>query len=724
MSEPELILEVFERSRDGMVFTDENGTIVKWNHRMELLTDLHKEDTIGKTIWDVYFNILPEFRQTDYVHETLRKQLSGLFHEGDTSWLNQSFYTTIRTPGGEKRNLKVIPILINTDNSAIIQLIVQATEENAAMGEASRLGNDSFQAIFRDAPVGVIIHHKGKIQLANPYALMVFNCNLEQEMKGINFLEFVHPSDKDRIRKEIYHEKKGEKSSQYEMSIIDRSGKVKYLEVTDAPFYYMGGSVYIITFADHTNRRNAEQALLNSEQKHKTTLDSIGDGIHLIDREYRIILMNKTLMEWHRHLDLPEHALGKPFFEIYPFLPLNITDEYDEVFTTGKIIKTVETNYFNGLEVSTETRKIPVYENGQITSIITIMRDISDQVKREEELKESEEKYRNVVERANDGIIIIQDLEVKFANRRIYELFGIERGQNENDQFLQLLNDKTRDILIENFTRRLDGDDVPSTYEINVTLKDNRIVPVELNAGIITFEGKPADLVLIRDITERKLVEEQIKSSLKEKEILLKEVHHRVKNNLQVVSSLLDLRRRTIKDTESHEIFRESQNRIKSIALIHEKLYNSGNLSEIDFGEYIGNLISSLLSTHNVDPERINVVVDAQEVHLEIGMAIPCAMIINELVTNSLKHGFPEGRSGVINISMKSDPEGTYFLTVSDNGIGLPKNFNHENPDCLGLQLVEMLIRQIHGGMKLNSLAGVSVEITCGKNKRNIQVSQ
>ena len=206
---------------------------------------------------------------------------------------------------------------------------------------------------------------------------------------------------------------------------------------------------------------------------------------------------------------------------------------------------------------------------------------------------------------------------------------------------------------------------------------------------------------LRNEIAERKKAEEQINSSLQEKLVLLREIHHRVKNNLQVISSLLNLQSGYIEDQKSLEIFRESQTRVRSMALIHEKLYQSKDLNKIEFSEYIKSLTRDLFTSYNVDPERINLTYDLDGIYFEIDTAILCGLIINELVSNSLKHAFPFGKKGNVFIILKEKDINSYELVLKDDGIGFPDDIDFRKTDSLGLQLVTTLTEQLGGKIEL-----------------------
>jgi len=207
-------------------------------------------------------------------------------------------------------------------------------------------------------------------------------------------------------------------------------------------------------------------------------------------------------------------------------------------------------------------------------------------------------------------------------------------------------------------------------------------------------------------------------ASLKEKEVLLKEIHHRVKNNMQVISSLLSLQSRYSKDERYIEMVKESQIRIKAIALIHEKLYCSKDLASIDFNDYIRSLVNDLFLSYKANTNKIELNVNIENVSLGIEAAIPCGLIVNELVSNSLKYAFPEGRDGEMRISLRLLDEGQYELIVSDNGIGMPKDIDFKNSGSLGLRLVTNFTeRTLHGKIELKKLKGTEFQIIFKEKK-------
>ena len=237
-----------------------------------------------------------------------------------------------------------------------------------------------------------------------------------------------------------------------------------------------------------------------------------------------------------------------------------------------------------------------------------------------------------------------------------------------------------------------------------------------------TGEGPVRIVVAHTNITERVLAEEKIAASLREKEVLLKEIHHRVKNNMQVISSLIGLQNSYLsKGMNVKTAMEEMQNRIKSMAIVHEKLYRSENFARIDFRDYIASLSSSVFQSLSEDPGRVALRLDVKQVTLDIDLAVPCGLLVNELVTNALKHGFPRGRTGAITLTMEKTADGLCRISVRDDGVGLPPGFDLSSSGSLGLRLVGILTKQIAGTLEIRNTGGAEFIITFPLNKEEQQ---
>ncbi|BDZ69844.1 hypothetical protein GCM10025861_03610 [Methanobacterium petrolearium] len=236
--------------------------------------------------------------------------------------------------------------------------------------------------------------------------------------------------------------------------------------------------------------------------------------------------------------------------------------------------------------------------------------------------------------------------------------------------------------------------------------KDNLEIMVQEKTAELTSTNRELE----DEVKERKSTEEELKKSLEEKELLMKEIHHRVKNNLMVIYSLLNLQSRYIKDKETKNIFQESQRRARSMALIHELLYQSKQHNEVDFGSYIRTISTELFRNYSLNPEQVELNLETENIMLDINTAVPLGLIVNELVSNSMKHAFSDGKSGKIDINFLKE-DGKYVLVVKDDGMGMPPDLDLNNTETLGLQVVDSLITQIHGDLKLIREGGTTFQI-------------
>jgi PAS domain S-box-containing protein len=314
-----------------------------------------------------------------------------------------------------------------------------------------------------------------------------------------------------------------------------------------------------------------------------------------------------------------------------------------------------------------------------------------------------------LAETAPAAIVVYQDDKFVYVNPAAVRLFGYGEAELHGMKFWEWVHPDYRTMVMDRGMARQRGEPVPTQYEHRFINKSGEDGWVMVSAGSITYRGNTAGIATFIDITESKRAEERMQAALAEKVVLLKEVHHRVKNNLQIISSLLELQSDYIEGDDSKRFIRESQDRIRSMALIHEQLYKSEDLSVIDFACYVDELVMALYRSSAVDPDKIRADVEVRDIELGIDEAIPCGLIINELVSNSLKHAFPGNRRGRISIRGSLEEEGAVCLTVTDTGIGLPQGFDISTSESLGLQIVSLLTKQLHGTLEIQGHNGMAV---------------
>ncbi|HEY9644157.1 MAG TPA: PAS domain S-box protein [Coleofasciculaceae cyanobacterium] len=366
-------------------------------------------------------------------------------------------------------------------------------------------------------------------------------------------------------------------------------------------------------------------------------------------------------------------------------------------------------------------------QRGSFVEFQSVGRDITQLKQVEEALRESQRFVQKIAD-TSPVILYVYDLSEKrniYANREVAELLGYppEAIQARGAGFLQ-------DILHPEDRAR-----IPERNQRWNTAKDGEILQTELRMQRINGEwcylqcqetlfarnadgspqqilGAAVNITAAKQLEEIQRTKEQLQASLQEKEVLLKEIHHRVKNNLQIVYSLLRLQHRRVKDQQASEILLESRNRIKSIALVHEKLYRSEDLSKINLTQYIPSLVASLFSTYETQLDTVALKTEIDPVSLDVDTAIPCGLIINELVSNALKYAFPPDRKGEICVELRAEDQRQVRLIVKDNGIGIPQDFDFAKAESLGLKLVRDFVAQLEGNLRVERNHGTEFRIT------------
>jgi PAS domain S-box-containing protein len=346
-----------------------------------------------------------------------------------------------------------------------------------------------------------------------------------------------------------------------------------------------------------------------------------------------------------------------------------------------------------------------------------LQKQIAERIEAEEELVQSEEKYRTLYESSSDPIMLLDENGFFDCNNATLRIFGFSNKEDFTKVNPAYVSPPYQPDGVDSFTASSKKiaealKNGTNSFEWIHRKQNGEDFPADVLLTAFDFKGKRVLQATVRDITDRKRVEEKINSSLKEKEVLIREIYHRVKNNMQIVSSLLDHQTQYIKDKNVINIFTESQNRIASMALVHEKLYQSKDLAKIDFYDYINDLVANIFQSYAENSSKITLNMNIENIQLDIDFAIPCGLIINELVTNSLKYAFPEGRIGEIKIVFRKTDEDMLELMIGDNGIGLPAELDFRKTNSMGLHLVTILAEnQLHGEINLNRNGGIEFQI-------------
>jgi len=478
--------------------------------------------------------------------------------------------------------------------------------------------------------------------------------------------------------------------------------KIKYLDISFNPVKIKNSLIIFGIAKDVTSQKKAEISLKEKEEEYRLLIENQTDYIIKFDLDGLLRFVSPSYCEILGRIE--EELLGKSFIPLLHEEDRHKTDKAIDLLYkppyTSYIEQRVQTK--NGWRWIAWAYKSIVDDNNKVTGFVGVGRDIHDQKMAQEALKESESKYRSIFENTGAMTMIFdENMDISLVNSEFEKFSGYLKKE------IQGLKNVSDFVVREDLSRikgyhrlqRINPDAIPKNYEVQLVNRKGEVK--EFFATFDMIPGTRKGIISFMDITDRKVAENKIKKSLREKEILLREIHHRVKNNLQIISTLLELQCDQIKDEEVMELYRESENRIQSIALIHENLYQSDDLASIQIDEYINNLLNDLMNSYGIE-SSVNLNIDVDKITLGIETAIPCGLIINELVSNSLKYAFPNGTSGNIYLSLKEKDDGTFKLLISDDGSAFPSDFEEKKNRTLGLQLVNNLVKQLDGDLDFN----------------------
>jgi len=733
LTESEEKFRALAETTSAAIVIYQNARWVYANHAAEVLSGYSKDEILSMNFWDIvhpdYRELVKSFgraRMRDEVRAPRQLEIRIIRKDGEVRWIDLTAGTiTFR------------------EKTAGILTVIDITGRKNAEAELKK-SEEKYRAIFNSFDdLYYQTDMNGIITNVSPSCM---------KMTGFSPVEIIgrpvlglypFPEQRAGLLKKLSG---GGPVQDYEIILTNKAGELLNVSVNCHLVRDSHGRPTGIegTLRNITDRKRIENELKDSEDYLKTIFNSVQTGLMIIDPEAHTIVDvnpaavnligadrdtivgkichrficpaeegNCPITDLGQDVDNKERILIKADGERIPILktvvPILLNGKKHLLESFTDISKRVEAE--RALQKINEELETRVRKRTE--ALETLNEQLQEEIKKRQQvmaaLKESEEMYRGLVEHIMDIVFEINtEGKIIYCSPSVLDLLGYTPEELIGKNGLELIVPEDRTHFLETFNlhRPVTG------FVLSIFTKTGERGTVEANAGPFflpdgTFNGYHG---ILRDITEREKMQSQLSASLQEKEVMLKEIHHRVKNNLQVISSLLNLQAKQVKDERVREIMRVGMNRVRSIALIHEKLYQSRTLSSIDYSEYIRKMAGYLFQTYNVDPGLIQVTVDADKILFTIDQAIPVSLMLNELLSNALKYAFPDGRAGQIRIDIHKEGD-NYIFIVADNGVGLPEGIDLEKTDTLGLQLVDTLVKQVQGSLEIERGGGTLFRI-------------
>jgi PAS domain S-box-containing protein len=666
-----------------------------------------QDEIAGKTDFDFYPSYLAEKYQADDrtvmgINQAVEVEEDYLLHG------QPRMVRTVKAPVRDNR-ANVIGVL------GVLSDITEQTRQKALLQERTRLLNSLVEALpdivrFKDA--------QGRYLLIN---------RAFEQFWGMDRQDVVGRSREEALLPGLVTP-----STEADAEVL-RSGKPQFGETTARPaggretvletrrfpiFDDQGRVVGICSISrDITDRKKSEEALREHEERLQLVLEGADLAYWDWDLEKKIAVRNYLAAQFYgRAPDEIDSTFDAWVSAIHP-------DDRDEVLRrfNGCLcgeLPTYEAEYrLVGRDGATTwllaRGKVTKRDaNGRPLRISGTLLDITDRKNARRKQVESEEKYRTLIENMQEGVYVVQDGMLKFTNRYALERSGYSEEEALSRPFLDLVHPDDRERIFDIHLRRLRGEDAPSRYEFRILDASGNTIWLQTSPIAITWEGRPAFMAFATDITDCKKAEEQINDSVKEKDALLREIHHRVKNNLAVITSLIRRQSHYAASARSpQDAFSDLENQIRCMAVAREILHQSENMAYVSASAYIGRLLNHLIEANSRVGNEIAIDQDIEDVSFGLATAIPLGYLVTELVSNCLKHAFPNGRQGRVRLSLRSLEDGQFELTAADDGVGIAEEINWDNPASMGFELVRAFVEQLHATIAITRRQGAEIRI-------------
>ncbi|HTX72426.1 MAG TPA: PAS domain S-box protein [Rectinemataceae bacterium] len=681
-----------------------DGLYVDINEGFSQLMGYSREDVLGRrsTPGDLGIWVRAEDRQL---------LVNGLRDKGEVANFEAEFRKKDGSTGVGLMSARVIEIAGEPHIISITREITAWKRLQAELSEAQ----GKFRTAFENSPIGVSLTEvDGRLLMVNQAYCDFLGYRME-EINGSTYVDLTHPDDKDKSIREVQRLLDGEQESiRIEKRYLHKDGHTLWADVRVA--LVRDGSGDPVFFITHVADITAAKAARDELQLKSILLDNAADEIQALDLEGTIVYVNEAVCAHTGYSRL--ELLGQP---------ITILDTPENRARSKPILADVIARgsaRFRTRQRRKDGTVFPIEVNCVLEPttrryILSVVRDMTEELQAAEALRESDSRFRNLIMNAPKAMLVVHQAKTIYANNKFLELFrysSVEEtmGRPLSDYF----SPTSRPHYFERRTLRESGVAVPTEYEAVGLRADGTEFPMHISYSRIETPDGSAYLGIALDISAEKCALESLREALSLKEYLLKELEHRVKNSLSITSSLISLARDEVTDATALNVLQDTASRIRSIATVYEHLYQTGAVQSTELGAYVRSLATSILESYARPGKNITLDVAADQVELDSKRTISLGLIVNELLTNAVKHAFPDTGEGSIAVRLEKNAD-SVRLSVSDTGIGFDGLNRERGISSMGIMLIEELTKQIGGTLILESRTGTRAEVTFPLTERS-----
>jgi len=682
-------LNILHTVSDSIFIQDRNGIIQFVN---DVVIDTYGYSRNEILDEQLEFLATPEMNDWDLIRQCLKNAWKG--HTQTFEFWSQSKHGT-PIPLEIKLNKGII------DEQEVLVAVARDITSHKEAEQQIHESEDKFRALAEKSLVGVYLIQDGIFKYVNPKFAQIFGFKVDEIQDRLSPMDLTHPRDREKVDQNIQQRISGKTQSiHYEFVGITKNHASIELEAYGNRTIFNGKPALIGSLIDITPRKKQEAQLRQSEELFRQLFQNAPNAIAQLDSENQVLKINPRFGEMFGYTEAEVTGININDL-VVPESERTQAERFTSLSYDGNPIqgeairKTKDGKHLNVLVAS-----VPVFIDGKTTFVYAIYLDITERKQIQAELQKEKEFVESAIN-SLPGIFFLfnEHSRLQRWNRNLEQVTGYTDTELQNRPLDAFIPDED----LQAVTRAMDSKTTHRDLRLETYLitKSGQQIPYYLTGHLLVSNNNRYIVGTGIDFSHRKKAEENVKKSLREKEVLLEEIHHRVKNNLAVINGLLELQSYNTENLEVKNLLKDSQSRIHSMALVHEQLYQMETLSEIELGNYIEQLVHSIKQMIHDTQNDIHFSMHADPIYLTITQAVPCGLLLNEIITNAFKHAFIDQDEGEIRIDIVfNDPKIT--LKIVDNGAGLPENFDINKPDSLGMTLIRTLSKQLEAELEIN----------------------